>query len=168
MRLGGTLNHWAKNVAENAADAHSVIGFMGDDHRPRTYAWDKVFQDVAEEKGTAVIYGNDLIQGGNLATAVAITTNIISTLGYMVPPGQTHLYLDNAWMDMGREVGGLVYRHDVVIEHVHPIGGKVQWDEGYKEVNSPAMYSADHAAYEAWKKQSDWRVALRRLAGENL
>lgn len=165
LRLGGTLNHWAPYYARTGD--HDLIGFMGDDHRPRTVGWDRTFSEVARTAGPCVIYGNDLLQGANLATAVAISSSVIDALGYMTPPGQTHLYLDNAWMDMGRTVGNLIYRNDVVIEHVHPVAKKAEWDDLYKEVNSGEMYQADEKAYGAWLAEdgqhAGWRKKLRDL-----
>lgn len=165
MRLGGTLNHFAAGAVSMG---HSIIGFMGDDHRPRTPHWDSVIAETIDAVGgTAVVYGNDLLQGKTLATAVAVSANIIDILGYMVPPGQTHLFLDNAWMDMGRVAGNLVYRHDVIIEHVHPVAGKAEWDDTYKEVNSGAMWDADEGVYAAWLAEegehAGWREKLRTL-----
>lgn len=166
LRLGGTLNAWADVAVHH--DNFSVIGFMGDDHRPRTPHWDSlILETISAVGGTAVVYGNDLLQGKTLATAVAISANIIDVLGYMVPPGMTHLFLDNAWGDIGRVVGNFVYRSDVVIEHVHPVAGKAQWDDVYKEVNSGEMWDADEKAYKSWLAEegdyAGWREKLRLL-----
>lgn len=163
LRLGGTLNYYTF-IALNDQSSPSIIGFMGDDHRPRTPGWDeKILSALQVAGGTGVFYGNDLIQGVNLATAVAISADIIETLGYMVPPGMTHLYLDNAWMEMGKAVGSLIYLPDVVIEHVHPIAGKVPWDEGYKEVNSGELYEVDQAMFHAWMTSDSWKQKLHHL-----
>lgn len=169
LRLGGTLNVWACDAIQQDFE---TIGFMGDDHRPRTPRWDLRIQEaISAAGGAAVVYGNDLLQGRNLATAVAMSANVIDSIGYMVPPGQTHLYLDNAWMDMGRMVGNLIYLDDVVIEHVHPIAGKANWDALYAEVNSGEMYSADRAIYEKWLAEEDpftgWSERLRALGAQH-
>jgi len=170
MRLGGTLNYWS-SVALHDPRNHQAIGFMGDDHRPRTPHWDTaILESIAAAGGTAVVYGNDLLQGRNLATAVAISTNIVAALGYMVPPGMTHLFLDNAWGDMGRTCGNFIYRDDVIIEHVHPVAKKTTWDPLYEEVNSQAMWSADEKAYHSWLAEegdyAGWKDKLRTLKTE--
>lgn len=165
LRLGATLNHWAPYYARNPRI--NLIGFMGDDHRPRTVGWDQAFGYTANKVGPCVIYGNDLLQGVNLATAVAISSSIISTLGYMTPPGQTHLFLDNAWGDIGRTVGNFIYRSDIIIEHVHPVAQKAEWDDLYKEVNSKPMWDADEKVYKAWLAEegqyAGWKDKLREL-----
>lgn len=167
MRLGGTLNYWS-NVALHDPRLHPMIGFMGDDHRPRTANWDLAILEAASAAGgTAVVYGNDLLQGPNMATAVAMTTNIPEALGYMVPLGMTHLYMDSAWLDMGRVAGNLIYRSDVIIEHMHPVAKKAEWDDGYAEVNSDEMYHNDKIVYNAWLAEQGvhkgWRKRLRAL-----
>lgn len=150
LRLGGTLNEVATdpNILEFAG--RQSIGFMGDDHRPRTQDWDLKIERALHELGAGVVYGNDLIQGPNLPTAAFISADIIRTLGYMVPPRLVHLYIDNAWKSLGEGMGRLTYLPDVVIEHMHPIAGKAEWDAGYVEVNSGEMQQADHDAYDYW------------------
>ena len=139
MRMIGTLNHWATYYARS----HSVIGFMGDDHRPRTPDWDVWIEDAGRQR---ITYANDLLQGPNLPTQVALPSRIITTLGYMAPPTLVHLYADNFWKQLGERVG-ITYLNDVVIEHMHPIAGKAEWDDRYLEVNSGEMYANDHAAF---------------------
>jgi hypothetical protein len=79
-----------------------------------------------------------------------MTADIVSALGYMVPPELVHLYLDNVWMDWGRGMGALTYLDDVVIEHMHPAAGKAVNDVGYLEANSAEQLHADRTAYEKY------------------
>lgn len=162
MRLGGTLNYWATAKAAE----YSIIGFLGDDHVPRTAGFDKHIQDAMYYLyGTGVVYGNDLLQGQNLPTAVAISSNVIQALGYMVPPSMTHLFLDNAWGEMGKSMERYTYLPHVIIEHLHPAGGKAEWDDRYVEVNSGEMWNADETAYKAWVEDGTYRAVLRKLVG---
>lgn len=141
LRLGGTLNALAPDLATR----YRAVGFMGDDHRPRTSGWDAMLEeDLAP---AAVIYGNDLIQGPALPTAVLLESSIVRTLGYYVPPGMLHLWLDNYWLELGRRLGTLRYDPRIVIEHVHPIAGRAEWDAGYAENNSAATWDADEARF---------------------
>lgn len=136
-----------------ADDPPYAIGFMGDDHCPRTLGWDRVYVEALRELGTGMVFGNDLLQGGKLPTQIAMTSDIIRTLGYMAPPTLVHLYLDNFWRDLGTAAGCLRYLPDVVVEHRHPVAGKAKWDDGYQRVNSAAMYERDRAAYEAYQAE---------------
>jgi len=146
-RLGPTLNDYAVNLTST----YDIIGFMGDDHRPRTPHWDRrLASAISNLGGVGLAYGNDLIQGINLPTAVWMSSCIIETLGYMVPPGMIHLYLDDFWKALGLRIQRLAYVNDVVIEHMHPVAGKATWDERYAEVNSGAMYENDGKVFQAY------------------
>jgi len=138
---------WA---AERGAFA---VGFMGDDHRPRTKGWDQLYLDALRELGTGIVYGNDLLQGERLATQVAMTTDIVRALGFMAPPVLRHMYVDNYWIDLGRMAGCLRYLPDVVVEHMHPLAGKAEWTEGHIRVNAEASYSADRIAYMRYRAE---------------
>lgn len=124
-----------------------AIGFMGDDHCPRTYGWDEKYLAALRELGTGIVYGDDLLQGRDLATQCAMTSDVIRELGYMAPPSLTHLYVDNFWMTLGAGADCIRYLPDVVIEHRHPVAGKAAWDANYARVNDRAMYAKDEAAF---------------------
>jgi len=143
MGMNGTLNFVAKKYAEE----YDYIAFMGDDHRIRTKGWDQKLVDTISDFANGVAYGNDLLQGINLPTAVLIDSNIVRKLGYMSPPKQRHLYLDNFWKELGTRLGTLRYSDDVIIEHMHFTNSKSDSDELYQEVNSSEMYNHDQLAY---------------------
>jgi hypothetical protein len=148
------LNRTALDVATRSLNKPFAIGFMGDDHRPRSKGWDRAYLDALREMGTGIVYGNDLYQGERIPTQVAMTADIVRTLGYMAPPGLTHLYVDDCWLQLGRAIGKIRYLPDVVVEHLHPVAGKADWDEGYGRVNSRSMYARDQAAYHRWLTES--------------
>lgn len=133
-------------AAMASKDAYAV-GFMGDDHFPRTYGWDNAYLEALRGLGTGIVYGNDLLQGHRLPTQCAMTSDIVQALGYMSPPELRHMYVDNFWRDLGNAADCLRYLPDVIVEHRHPVAGKAQMDEGYLRVNAPAVYEADEAAY---------------------
>lgn len=78
----------------------------------------------------------------------------LAATGHMVPPGAVHLFLDDAWLALGRALGAITYLPDVVVEHVHPIAGKAQWDAGYAECNTDALMDADRAVFERWQAET--------------
>lgn len=141
------LNHAARHLlGAPGPTVPQAIGFMGDDHRPRTIGWDERYL-TALSSLPGIVYGNDLLQGANLPTQCAMTTRMVAALGHMAPPELTHLYVDNYWRDLGAATGCLSYLPDVIVEHLHPAAGKAAWDEGHRRVNQAAMYERDKAAY---------------------
>jgi hypothetical protein len=159
-RLCGSLNAAALT---HAAD-YRYLAFMGDDHRPRPAAmpWDARIRECLSA-GPGLVYGNDLLQGEEMPTAVAMTSDIVRTLGYMAPPTLTHLCLDLVWRDWGRGTGRITYLHDMVIEHLHPAAGKAKLDAGYEECNSEQQVTADATAYYAYRDGGGLAADLDRL-----
>lgn len=157
LRLGGTLN----DLAPRFTGDYDIIGFMGDDHLPQTFGWDTRVVGAMVPGG--VVYGNDLLQGANLPTAVFLDAKIVETLGYFVPQGLIHLFFDNIWKDWGEGVGRLAYLDDVIIEHLHPIAGKGEFDIGYTEVNAPAVWNGDEARYYQYKASGEFEDDLEKI-----
>lgn len=138
-----TLNAVAGDLATEAF----ALGFMGDDHRPRTPEWDRIYVEALRELGTGIVYGDDLLQGERIPTQVALTADIVRALGSMAPPSLVHLAVDNWWKDLGVGAGCIRYMPEVVVEHMHPIAGKAEWDAGHRRVNSEQMYHRDLTEY---------------------
>lgn len=159
-RLVGTLNQ----QAVKAAKSYRFLAFMGDDHRPRPAEtpWDERIR-VCLSGGPGIVYGNDLLQGELMATAAAMTSDIVTALGYMAPPALVHLCVDLCWVDWGRGMGRITYLPDMVIEHLHPANGKAQLDAGYEEVNGTEMVTADSAAYYAYRDGGGLEADLAKL-----
>lgn len=129
------------------------LASLGDDHRPRTKDWDlKLIDAIEAMDGPGIAYGNDLLQGRNLPTAWVVSAELVRAVGWMMLPTAEHMYVDAAVHDLGQAAGRLAYRGDVVIEHLHPLAGKADWDESYRESNAADRYSADKAAYDAWRR----------------
>lgn len=146
-QTSGTMVSALNFAAAVASKSAFAVGFLGDDHCPRTHGWDQAYLDALKELGTGLVYGNDLLQGGSLPTQVAMTSDIVRALGYMAPPALRHMYVDNFWLTLGRAADCIRYLPDVIVEHRHPLAGKAQWDEGYMRVNDRAVYRADEQAF---------------------
>ncbi|NML55376.1 hypothetical protein HHL19_16530 [Streptomyces sp. R302] len=160
LRLVGTLN----DVAVGQAPRYRYLAFMGDDHRPRPAdrPWDARIRECLSG-GPGIVYGNDLLQGENMPTAVAMTSDIVTALGYMAPPSMIHLCVDLVWKDWGTGMGRITYLPDMIIEHLHPANGKAELDPGYEECNSTAMVDHDNAAYHAYRDGGGLNTDLTRL-----
>ncbi|MEU3990104.1 glycosyltransferase family A protein [Streptomyces platensis] len=159
-RLCGTLNA----QAVKAAKQYRFLAFMGDDHRPRPAAmpWDARIRECLSG-GPGIVYGNDLLMGERMPTAVAMTSDIVRTLGFMAPDCLVHLCLDLVWLDWGRGMGRITYLDDMVIEHLHPANGKAELDAGYEECNSEAQVSADSTAYYDYRDNGGLEADLAKL-----
>jgi hypothetical protein len=159
-RLCGTLNV----QAVKAAKTYRYLAFLGDDHRPRPAAmpWDARIRECLSG-GPGIVYGNDLLMGEQMPTAVAMTADIVETLGYFAPDCLVHLCLDLVWLEWGRAMGRITYLPDMIIEHLHPAAGKADLDAGYEEVNSEQQVSADSAAYYDYRDNGGLEADLAKL-----
>jgi hypothetical protein len=142
------------------AARHPYVGFMGDDHRPRTKGWDEELTLALDRPGVA--YGNDLFQQQNLPTACVISSELVLALGYMCPPPCHHLFLDDFWKLLGATAGNLAYLPDVVVEHCHPGAGKAEWDAGYTYSMSIETMDGDRQRYNQFLS-TDWPVDKQRV-----
>lgn len=150
-----------------AADTYPVLGFMGDDHRPRSAGWVHAITVFCSATAPQIVYGRDGHRDRQLPTWWAMTSDIVKTLGRMVPASVQHLYCDNAVQTLGEAAHLLTFLPHVTIEHMHPVAGKAEWDEGYRRVNRRQQYDRDAAAYRTWVETGLKRDAtlLRELRG---
>lgn len=137
-------------VAVVAAQDRPFVAFMGDDHLPRTRGWASALYTEHLVHGSAIVYGRDGIQDQRLPTWWSMDSRLINRLGRMVPAPVQHLFCDNAVMELGKRIDSLVYRPDILIEHMHPVAGKGKMDEQYARVNRAQQYERDGAAFRAW------------------
>lgn len=132
-------------------DPGCVIGNLGDDHLARTPGWDTRILAALATPGIA--YGDDGFQRKDLPTAPFISASIVLALGWFALPSCRHLFVDNAWRDVGEQTRTLRYLPDVLIEHAHPLAGKAEWDDGYRRANSTEVVEHDKRAYREWRER---------------
>jgi len=122
---GGTLTKATNEAVARMWDVDCIIGHVGDDHRFRTNGWDTVIRNTLKDR-PGVAYAFD---GFRSAWASAWWTNmiIVRTLGWLAVPGSMHLTIDDIFMDIGAGLGRLTFLPELLIEHLHPAGGKVEW-----------------------------------------
>ena len=145
----GCLTKATNTLAKRFWHGDGIMGHVGDDHLFRTPGWDESVEAALAEPGIA--YGNDLLQGEELPTAVFMSVIIPKTLGWYALPGTKHLYIDNAWKALGEGLGAIHYLPEVIIEHMHPAAGKAPTDAGYELWNSEATVQHDRAVFRHWR-----------------
>lgn len=146
VRFAETMNIISKKYHKE----YEYFAFMGDDHRIRTKDWDKILLEPIQNRGYGFSYGDDLLQGEKLCTAVMFSTNIIKPLdGNMVLPvhPNKHMYSDDFWMELGKRLDAITYCPNVILEHLHFSVGKSDMDAVYSETNTPERYSIDGAEW---------------------
>lgn len=146
------LNRAADYLRVTRSPRH--IGFMGDDHRPRTPGWAKAYREDLEALGTGVVSCPDGHRLDDLPTHWVMTADIVHALGgRMVPAPVEHLYCDDAVRLLATSADCYRWRDDLLIDHLNPFAGqRAPMDEQYERVNSSAQYRRDRAGYRTWKR----------------
>ena len=136
--------------------------FMGDDHLPRTEGWHKAFMEALAHN-TGIVYGDDLLQGANLPTAFGMSRDLVNELRGMTFPGCIHLFFDNFVKQLGLDLDYLKYLPNVIIEHLHPVAGKAEMDEGYARVNQPKWYEQDLLTLQRYLASAEYAELVRKF-----
>lgn len=143
-------------------DPAAIVGVLNDDQVARTPGWDKAIASSLATPGIA--YGDDLFQHDRLVTCPFISGAIVRALGWYALPTLEHLFIDNAWHDLGQALGVLRYHPELVFEHLHPFAGKGDWDDTYERGNAKPVVDRDRTAYEWWRVH-DMRHDVARVRG---
>lgn len=143
---GGNMVAALNELAVADAGFHDYQAFLGDDTLPHDGWYPQIMKALYAQENS-IVYGNDLIHGQGLPTSVFMDSNIVKKLGYMAPPNQKQLFVDNYWKALGEALGTLTYVPEAIIEHLHPIAGKAPSDASYVLSNSFERWKHDEEAF---------------------
>ncbi len=158
IRLAASWNELAEGSLRDGA---THLALWGDDNIPVTHGWDRIFCETLRDHGPGWVYGRDGVWDHTydrdipghlvLPTATVMSIELYRALGWVSPPGLTHLCIDVAWRDLGLAAGALHYRPDVFIRHLHRIAG-ARDDQTYRDANdNPEQVRGDSIAVAKWK-----------------
>jgi hypothetical protein len=120
-----------------------------DDFIYHTPGWDEKLISVIEQNGgLGMAFG----QTKNLPTAAVWSARSLRALGWWMPPGFIHQYVDNIHRDLFSMAGQMYSVPDVNTEHRHACFGAVPWDEGYNQIYKSPDAVKDAEAYEVWRR----------------
>lgn len=143
----------AINLSSHHADFY---GEVNDDHVYRTQRWDIALSDAILKSGKgAMAYGHT----NNLPSAVMVSASCVKSMGWFMPPGFQHQFVDNALYDLYSGAGRLHHVPEVWIEHCHPDYGKAPMDATYELMRD--TWDQGKARYQEWalldkQRHIDW------------
>lgn len=117
----------AANTAFRAYPDEPCYQMASDDCVGRTPHWDTQLADAAVSN--KVVWPNDLFHGK--CTFPCVGGDLCRAFGWFVPPTLWHMYADTFWGDVQALLGTGGYREDVVLEHMHYVNGKAEFDATY-------------------------------------
>lgn len=145
--IGPNLRYQKKmNAAYERYPAERWYAWIGDDFVCPTPNWDLILRD--EALAGHVAYGDDTINGPRNACAPFLPGWLVRAAGWICCPAFTHLYVDQIWWEIGRDLGISKYRPDVVTKAFH-------WSQGNQEFDETARGRGtdnDHQAYGQFKE----------------
>lgn len=125
------------NECYHAAQGN-ILMLCGDDAIVRTPRFDSIVEQAMPKDGLALVYGDDLLQGVNLATHPFVGRAAIEIMGGNVIPteyaggeyGDTHLM--DIFVRLAR-IGHkrLIFVPGLITEHMHYLTGKAPLDDTY-------------------------------------
>jgi hypothetical protein len=152
------LNYHALDIA----DKHEYIQFLAHDIVLQT-PWESKFIDFLEDVPVGMVYGNDLVHNGKLATHPCIKSSMIKAVGFYGCPAVEHNFFDNYWMTIAQTLGTCMYLPDVIMEHNHPIVGKAKEDKISHRISN--LLKSDHVKFTRYM-QSRFAIDVSKLKGD--
>jgi hypothetical protein len=125
MKVLKYVNH----LANKYVDEYKYVAFIEDDCKFITKGFEEIFINKMNEIGkNAIVWGNDLLNGGSIVGIPFMDYSIVKRLGYITPPQIEFLFPDHFWKRLGDSLNSLCYFGDVIIEHRHYSTGKREKD----------------------------------------
>lgn len=97
-----------------------VVGCFGDDVVFRTKGWDIAIIAEFEKDCGILVYGDEYLQRGQLATHFFTHRRVHNSFGYYMNEKFNRVYMDTWWDYIYRSRKRARYRPDLVFEHLHP------------------------------------------------
>lgn len=142
------------------------IAILGDDVLPETVGWDEKMIAALDNK-LGVVYGSDGLEhlhGPDLPTHVVVPIEMYQKLGWIGLPASRHLFLDNAWRELGK-LTQFIYLPDVKLTHLHRWNKAAPNDQTYEEANDKIKRDHDRLAFENWRDGQGLEEARKALLG---
>jgi len=134
VRLGLRMSYPMKtNLVVHDNPDRKLYMSVDDDAVFRTSGWEDRYLDIAASHEYAVIWANDLHNREASPGGFAITNALVRGLGWFAYPRVDHLEVDRVLGDLAKALGIAFYLDDVIIEHMHPVLGKSEIDQTYRE-----------------------------------
>jgi hypothetical protein len=155
-----SLNELAELVSRSD---FTHVAILGDDVLPETVGWDELMVKALPELG--VVYGSDGLEhlhGQDLPTHVVVPMEMYRRLGWLGLPTSRHLFLDNAWRELGK-LTEFIYLPEVKLSHLHRWNKAAPDDQTYQEANDKIKRDLDRIAFEEWRDGPGLQEAKRLL-----
>jgi len=125
------------------------VGTVTDDVVPETQDWEQKL--LMHHDRRAIISCNDgKLAPRRMCGAIIWPVDLFRVVGYWVPSGFLHCFVDDIWEITGRDANCWRVNMDVTVRHLHPwVTG--QEDETHRHSYRADKWANDQALFEEWK-----------------
>jgi len=138
-----------------------ILGFFGDDVVFRTPGWDFSVREEFRRDLRFLIYGDDRLQQGQLATLFFTHRRIHQAMGLYMNESFRRIYMDTWWDRIYRSQKRVRYRPDLIFEHLHPSLHTQREDEVFRKMS--VLEVSDETTWAAQKSQRELAHAISRF-----
>ena len=138
-----------------------IVGCFGDDVVFRTKGWDiAVVEEFKKDRGV-LVYGDDYLQRGRLATHFFTHRKVHNAFGYYMNEKFRRVYMDTWWDHIYRSRKRARYRADLIFEHLHPSVYPEHEDKLFRKNSS--WEALDEATWSEPGTRQDLACAITRF-----
>jgi len=138
----------AFNAAFKAFPDYDFYHMTNDDVIYHTKEWDLQLMSATKSTGIGVAYPDDGQFGKACCTFPVISGEIVRKAGWLMLPSLKRLHGDIIWQEIGRALGVLHYKGDVLVEHLHFINKKRLPDQHNEQYDTD--FKQDKLAQNDW------------------
>lgn len=139
------------------------VMLCNDDFEVVSKGWDKKLIAHLDGKNFASANDRSLRTFQIPVTATAFSMPLLRALGWPIyPPSLQHLFIDNAFRDLGKATGCWRIAADCVVLHKHVMFGAAQSDSTHEKVYNQKAWDHDQAIYENFMKH-DFQAAVKTI-----
>lgn len=117
-----------------------IIILLNDDVIVKTAGWDQIVREIHHQyaDGVYLAYGNDLHKGRKISTFPILGSRTCEYMAQPFPKGYSGALIDYHIFDVFKRMekkgfNRIVYRPDLIFEHMHFRAGKAMQDKTYKK-----------------------------------
>lgn len=143
-------------VAFGDYPASPWYGWIADDVSVETHGFEQRLVAAAGAWGIAGandlwLVREDVQKTRILSGACVFGGDLVRSIGYLVPDGLIHLYMDDVWETIARDLGNWRALMDVITPNNHPMKTGAAMDATTGAANAPEVYKADAKTFKRWK-----------------
>jgi hypothetical protein len=122
---------------------HNILGFFGDDVLFRTTGWDDEVRAEFENDYKILLHCNDVHQRGKYAALFFTHRKVHDAIGYYMNEKFARVHMDTSHVLAFQALDRVVYRDDILTEHLHPTIFSERADKTYTDSNKYIPHDAE-------------------------